>query len=296
MFIRGNPIDFSSGKIDRITRTNIFGLSRCVASATPDGCCLGDVHQIFCEVPVNRPDGVFLWAYRWVILFPPIAVTAKFKQTNNHRVDFMVTASNQKSMSSASLSGPSSPVANGRSLFRIVSFACLAGFVLDMMALAFPLKLGDLAWRVGLLQQVGDRSIILLLGLVFLMLGSLEMRNLRKQVAIVALGIGLTFMIFGVIGIKDAVSLQKQTSTNITTQSTQLQDRIQQAKEKPPANAKVTPELIDQAMKQVTERTDEAQKSAQTQILKTGLSSVGNLFIVGLALIGVGRYGMRAKG
>jgi hypothetical protein len=208
----------------------------------------------------------------------------------------MVTASSKKPMSSASLSGPSNPAVSGRSLFRIVSFACIAGFVLDIMAIAFPLKLGELAWRVGFLQQIGDRSIILLLGLVFLMLGSLEMRNLRKQVAMVCLGLGLAFMLGGVIGIKDAVSLQKQTSTSITAQSTQLQERIQQAKEKPPANAKVTPELIDQAMKQVTERTDTAQKAAQSQILKTGLSSVGNLFIVGLALIGVGRYGMRAKG
>jgi predicted PurR-regulated permease PerM len=208
----------------------------------------------------------------------------------------MVTASKKTPMSNATLSNPTTAAIGGRSLFRIVSFACIAGFLLDMMAIAFPLKLGELAWRVGFLQQVGDRSIILLLGLVFLMLGSLEMRNLRKQVAMVCLGLGLAFMLGGVIGIKDAVSLQKQTSTSITAQSTQLQERIQQAKEKPPANAKVTPELIDQAMKQVTERTDEAQKTAQSQILKTGLSSVGNLFIVGLALIGVGRYGMRAKG
>jgi predicted PurR-regulated permease PerM len=199
-------------------------------------------------------------------------------------------------MSSASMSGPSNPATNGRSLFRIVSFACIAGFLLDIMAIAFPLKLGELAWRVGFLQQIGDRSIILLLGLVFLMLGSLEMRNLRKQVAMVSLGLGLAFMLSGVIGIKDAVSLQKQTATSITAQSTQLQERIQQAKEKPPANAKVTPELIDQAMKQVTDRTADAQKTAQTQILKTGLSSVGNLFIVGLAMIGIGRYGMRARG
>ncbi len=199
-------------------------------------------------------------------------------------------------MSSASLPNSASSAIGGRSLFRIVSFACIAGFALDIMAIAFPLKLGELAWRVGFLQQIGDRSIILLLGLVFLMLGSLEMRNLRKQVAMVCLGLGLAFMLGGVIGIKDAVSLQKQTSTSITAQATQLQERIQQAKEKPPANAKVTPELIDQAMKQVNERTDEAQKTAQSQILKTGLSSVGNLFIVGLALIGVGRYGMRAKG
>jgi predicted PurR-regulated permease PerM len=209
----------------------------------------------------------------------------------------MVTVSKQNPMSSASLSGPSGgSMSNGRSLFRIVSFACIAGFLLDIIALAFPLKLGELAWRVGFLQQIGDRSIILLLGLVFLMLGSLEMRNLRKQVAMVSLGLGLAFMLCGVIGIKDAVSLQKQTSTNITAQSTQLQERIQQAKEKPPANAKVTPELIDQAMKQVTDRTADAQKTAQTQILKTGLSSVGNLFIVGLAMIGIGRYGMRVRG
>jgi hypothetical protein len=185
---------------------------------------------------------------------------------------------------------------NGRSVFRMVGVACLAGFMLDIVVRVFPLQLGDLGWRVGLMQQVSDRSIILLLGLAFLTVGSLDRRQLRKQLAMVCLGLGLAFMLGSVIAIKDSVSLQKQTNSNITNQSTQLQERIQQAKNSPAnGNAKITPEQIEQALQQVTQKADALQKSSQTQILKTGLASVGNLFIVGIALIGIGRYSLRAK-
>jgi hypothetical protein len=180
---------------------------------------------------------------------------------------------------------------NAKPLYQIIGFACIAGFLVDISALIFPPNFGAIEWRLGLLQQLGDRGIILLFGLVFLMVGSLEMRQFRKQLSMICLGIGLVYLLGSVLDIRDAVNLQKQTSSNISAQSNQVQEKLQAAKDKPPA--KVTPEDIDKALQQVTARTETAQKGAQTQILKTGVSTVGNLVVIGLALIGVGRYGMR---
>jgi hypothetical protein len=183
---------------------------------------------------------------------------------------------------------------NGRSLYRIVSFACIAGFVLDILAVSMPPNFGAVEWRVGFFQQFGDRSIILLIGVMFLMLGSLDMRQFRKQLGMACLGMGLVFLLSSVVAIRDNVVLQKQTSTNITTQSTQLQEQLEKAKVNPP-NAKVTPEQVNKALQEVGSRSEALQKSASTQIMKSGVSSVGNLLIVGVAMIGVGRYGMRSN-
>jgi predicted PurR-regulated permease PerM len=198
----------------------------------------------------------------------------------------MVTASpQQQNLGAAGL--------GGRSLFRIVSFACIAGFILDMLAVAMPPNLGALEWRVGFLQQLGDRSIILLLGVVFLMLSSLDTRKLRKQLGMICLGLGLVFLLSSVVAVRDNVVLRKQTDTNITAQSSQLLEQIAKAKDNPPANLKATPQQLDQALQQVNSRAEGMKKNAGTQLMRTGVSSVGNLAIIGLALLGVGRYGMR---
>jgi ElaB/YqjD/DUF883 family membrane-anchored ribosome-binding protein len=199
----------------------------------------------------------------------------------------MVSASSQQGFASSAVSG--------RSLFRIVSFACIAGFVLDMLTIALPLNIGALEWRVGLFQKLGDRSIILLIGAAFLMLGTLDMRGLRKQLSLACLGIGMVFLLFSVVAIRDGVVLQKETNTNITTQSAQAQEQIEKVKANPPPNFKGTPQQIEQASKQITAKAEAVQKNANTQILKTAISSVGNLAIVGISLIGIGRYGMRSK-
>ncbi|NJN49519.1 MAG: hypothetical protein HC805_06815 [Alkalinema sp. RL_2_19] len=186
----------------------------------------------------------------------------------------MVTASTKQNISSSSAAAGT---IGGRSLFRIVSFACLAGFALDIISIAFPLKLGDLGWRVGFLQQVGDRSIILLLGCVFLMLGSLDMRKLRQQLAMACLGLGLIFMLSSVLAIRDGVALQKQTSTNIANQATQLQSRIEGVKDNPAADkSKITPQAIDQALQQVTQRAEAVQKKCpRRRFSKTGSNERG---------------------
>ncbi|MCY7391002.1 MAG: hypothetical protein LH647_05710, partial [Leptolyngbyaceae cyanobacterium CAN_BIN12] len=62
-------------------------------------------------------------------------------------------------------------------LCQIVGLACLAGFMVDIFAITFPPNLGDLQWRIGFMQQISDRSIILLFGLALVMYGMVDFRR-----------------------------------------------------------------------------------------------------------------------
>ena len=70
----------------------------------------------------------------------------------------------------ASISTQPSASFGGQAIARIVGFTCLFGFLVDMIALALPFGAGA-AWRATLLQQMGDRSIVLLIGIGLLSLG-----------------------------------------------------------------------------------------------------------------------------
>ncbi|NJR70209.1 MAG: hypothetical protein HC771_17410 [Synechococcales cyanobacterium CRU_2_2] len=178
-------------------------------------------------------------------------------------------------------------------LCRLTGIACLAGFVVDTLVLGFPANPGDLAWRASFLQQVGDRSIILLFGMALLMYGFMESRAWRKRFAIVSLAIGIAFQLSCVMVIKDSSALQKQALGRIGDQATQIETRIAEARTNPELAAKLTPEQIESAAKQLSAQAATLEKNAKTGIFRAGLSSVGNLFIVGLSLLALGRYGLR---
>jgi len=55
----------------------------------------------------------------------------------------------------------------------------------------------------------------------------------------------------------------------------------------------MTPEKLQQASQTVTSQAESAKQNAQTGTLKTSFSGFGNLLVVGLALIGLGQYGIR---
>lgn len=182
---------------------------------------------------------------------------------------------------------------SGKALCRIVGAACLAGFMLDILTIAFPPSITNIAWRISFLQQVGDRSIVLLFGMALMMYGVLDTRLLRKRFAFFCLALGVVFGLSSILVITDSVRFREQAVNTISSQAATLQTQIQQAKTNPPANANITPELIQKASQEVTSRAESAKQSTQANILKTSVSSIGNLIIVGLALVGLGQYGAR---
>ena len=182
---------------------------------------------------------------------------------------------------------------NPKGLCQIVGLACLAGFVVDIFAISFPPNLGELQWRIGFMQQISDRSIILLFGLALVMYGMLDFRQWRRRLALFCLVLGVIFNLSSILVIRDGMAFQQQAMTNISNQATQAQAQIDKAKSNPGAVPNVTPEQLKQLSQVVSNQVLSLKESAKTTTLKTGVSSVGNLVIVGLAMIGLGQYGAR---
>jgi hypothetical protein len=185
----------------------------------------------------------------------------------------------------------------GQSLCLIVGLACLFGFLANVIVLALPPELFNVQWRIALLQQVGDRSIVLLFSIALLMYGFLSHQTFRKPLALISLAAGVMFTISGMVMVHDSLKLQDMAINRIATQENQLREQIQTARENPAAlSADITPEMLEQATQQLGEQVETAKQSTKTGLLKTGAGSFSSLIITGIALIAIGRFGIRAAG
>ena len=178
----------------------------------------------------------------------------------------------------------------------IVGLVCIVGFFADMLIIGLPPQPGNLQWRVGILQQFGDRSIILLFGAALILFGNIGKRRILRQLSRFCLLGGVVFLLMCLLAIADSASLQQKALTNIKNQESQLQTQIRKAQENPNALANnITAEDFQQASKRLEEQANSLKKNAKTSSIKTGAASVSNLLIVGLGLIGLGRYGMTLR-
>jgi hypothetical protein len=171
--------------------------------------------------------------------------------------------------------------------------ACLAGFCIDILMLALPPNPGALEWRVTFLQQLGDRAIILLFGMALMMFSVLTVRSVRRNFALASLTIGAVLLLSCVLVIRDGFVLQNQALTNITTRATQAQEQIAAAKLNPPKDVDMA--KLDQLEGQLKQQSETLQANTKTGVLKTATRSVGNLAVIGMALIGIGRFGLRSN-
>lgn len=176
----------------------------------------------------------------------------------------------------------------------IVGLVCLVGFAVDMLAIAMPISPFDLPWRINFLQQMGDRSIILLFGSALLLYSQLGNRRLSRPVSLILLGIGVAFVLSSVLVIRDSLILRDQTLTNISTQAEQIQTQIEDSRGSVELPPEITPEQLEQASLQVNTQAEQLKQDARSGITKAGLASIGNLTVVGLGMIGLGRSGLGA--
>jgi hypothetical protein len=183
-------------------------------------------------------------------------------------------------------------VNRGNGIYRIIGITCILGFCLDALILAIPLNPNSLEWQAKVIQSLADRSIILLMGLGLLMSGILDLRSMRKKLSIGSLGIALLLVILAFMAVWNSNALQQQTSAMLSQKTSQIEAQLQTEKEKAPPGTKITPEQMKQALDRLTAQSETVKQTAQTQILKTGISSAGNLILVSLALFALGRYGL----
>lgn len=192
--------------------------------------------------------------------------------------------------SSASINSQASKV-----LCQIVGFVCLVGFTIDMLTLILPPDLFSLEWRIGVLQQLGDRSIVFLFGVALVLYGVLDSRRWLKSFALMCLLIGSAFLLSSILVIRDGIAYQQQALTSINHQVTQLQTQIRQVQNGAALPENITLEQLQQASQQVSSQAETLKQTTRAGVTKAGFSSVGNLAVVGLGLIGLGRCAMRLR-
>lgn len=180
----------------------------------------------------------------------------------------------------------------GKNICFIVGLTCIAGFMVDILVLGTPPDPFALEWRVNFLQQAGDRSIIFLFGMALLIYSQIYNRRLSRPLSLICLGIGVAFVLSCILVIRDGLILQDQTLNNISQQAEQLQTQIEESKGNPELPAEITPEQFKQATQQVTSQAEQLRQSARQGITKAGFGSIGNLIVVGLGLVGLGRFGL----
>jgi len=196
----------------------------------------------------------------------------------------------------SSSSSPSTPgFLSARTICQIVGFTCLLGFIVDVLVLTLPPSLGNPQWRVGVLQQIGDRSIVLLFGMA-LTLAGINSRRWLKQLSRISLALGVLYFLLSPLVVADTIKLQQQAVNEITVQATQYQSQISTLKADPTRlGANVTVADLERASAEVKTKVTEAEQNAVTTSVKTGVSVVSNLVVIGLGLLGLGRYAMSAR-
>jgi predicted PurR-regulated permease PerM len=123
--------------------------------------------------------------------------------------------------------------------------------------------------------------------------GSQANRARLKFFSRASMMIGLIFFLLCLLSVADAIKLQQQTVTTIDTQESQLQTQIRNVQGNPGGlGDTVTPEDLKRASELLTQQASTLKQNAANTVIKTGASSIGNLLIVGVGLIGLGRHGM----
>lgn len=176
----------------------------------------------------------------------------------------------------------------------IIGLVCIVGFLFDMLVLALPPQ-SDIEWRIGLIQELANRSIILLFGLGLFIFGSLGRNRSRLRLASqLSMGVGVLFFLLCLLSVIDSVRLTQQSAIAISTQESQFQERIQEAKATPEALPKnIDLAVLEQVSQQLTQQANTLRSSTKRTVFKTGISNIGNLLIVGAGLLGLGRSGMK---
>jgi uncharacterized protein (DUF486 family) len=178
-------------------------------------------------------------------------------------------------------------------LCLIVGLACLAGFAVDAFILLVPPRLGSVEWRVNVVQQLSDRSIVLLFGAALVFYGSLASRSWKRLISLLCLALGVMYILSSVVILRDSNVLHKQVINRIDNQANQIQTQIDQAQTNPGAAPQLTPEVLQEASDRLATQSNQLKENSKQSILKSGISTIGNLLVIGVSFLSLGLLGSK---
>ena len=186
---------------------------------------------------------------------------------------------------------------SAKNIAKIVGLVCAIGFLFDMLILVLPPQLGNVTWRIGMEQEFANRSIIFLFGMALLVFSGVGIAKGKGRLLItsrISLVAGVAFFLISLLAIADAIQLQNQALGNIDDRESQIQQQLRDAEENPESLREgVNVEDLQRISEELTRQAEERRNSARRAAVKTAVSNVGNLLLVGAGLIGLGRSGSR---
>lgn len=188
------------------------------------------------------------------------------------------------------------PSRTAHTLALLTSLICMAGFALDMLALSLGPNLSSSEWRMGFMQQLGTRCIVLLFG-TSLLCYSLQTRPLSlRRIAWVCCGLGLCLSLSSLFYLQDSLRFQSLAIENLTTQRQSLEQQIQQFTPQTPTPSElaVDPARRDQAIELLRQRTQTLSLRARVRIQKTIARTFCSLLLVGVGLVTLGQITLKS--
>ena len=182
-------------------------------------------------------------------------------------------------------------------LALITSIICIVGFGLDMAALSLRPTISSIEWRMGFMQQLGERCIILLFGGTLLCYGLQTMSTGLKRIACVVCGLGVLPSLSGFFYLHDSVRFRALAIENLTTQRQNFEQQIQQFS----PESTTSPELVvdsaqkEKALKLLRERTQTLKSRTSVRIQKTVTRTFCSLLLTGIGLVTLGQMILRPK-
>jgi hypothetical protein len=150
-----------------------------------------------------------------------------------------------------------------------------------------------LEWRLGFMQQVSGRSILLFLGIAMVVYGSLGQRALSRYLALVCLIVGILYLLSGVIVIRDGLVIQGQAIDTIDSEVTEIRSRLQTAQTTPNLPAEIAPQRIEEALVQLETQAVALTQNARSSTTRAMISVLSTQVVVGLGFLGLGRFGVK---
>ncbi len=188
-------------------------------------------------------------------------------------------------------SPPSTPTASR--IFWVIGLACIIGFVINLLTAAIPPDPMALEWRIGFMQQVSGRSILLFLGIAMVVYGGLGQRALSRYLALACLVGGILFLLSGVIVIRDGLVLQSQALSTIESEATEIRSQLQTAQANPNLPSEITPQRIKEALGQLEVQAEALSQNARNSTMQSMMSMLSTQVVTGLGLLALGRVAIK---
>ena len=147
-------------------------------------------------------------------------------------------------------------------------------------------------WRFGILQQVGDRSIVLVFGVALLIYGCWDITMRRKFFSYLGLGLGVAYLLTCVLVISDGLKVQAQAVNQINQRAQQLQTQVEQSRNNPDIKAKATPKDFENAQKSIEAQAFTMTENAKNGSTKKSIIVASNFLIMGVGFLSLGRLGI----